>query len=229
MLSDSKLARQRMVDGQLAPNGITSEALIAAIRLVPREFFVPTPFAGAAYVDEEIPLANGRALIEPLVLARLLQALALKGIERVLIVGGAMGYSAALAAHLTAEVVLVESDAALVAHARHALPMLGLRNVELVESALDAPAVAGMFDAVLIEGAAAEIPPAILKKLAEDGRIAWVANRARRPDGVGGIPTGLGVLTLSVKHAGALKSKAIAEAGVTVLPGFSAPAAFAFA
>ena len=229
MLSDSQLQRQRMIDGQLTPNGITNASLLAAMRLVPREFFVPMAFAASAYVDEEIPLANGRALLEPMVLARLIQALQLNGIERVLIIAGAMGYSAAVIAHLTAEVVMVESDAALMAHARTALPLLGLRTIELVESALDAPQVSGEFDAILVEGALHALPPTILKKLSEGGSIAWVEQRGRRADGVKGMPIGLGALQVATKRSGALKIRQFAEAGVTLLPGFSSANSFVFA
>ena len=229
MLNDSKASRQRMIDGQLTPNGITSESLLAAMRLVPREFFVPAAFVSSAYVDEEIPLASGRALMEPMVLARLIQALSLKGMERVLIIGGATGYSAAVVAHLTAEVVMVESDAGLMAHARTSLPLLGLRNIELVESALNTPVVDGVFDAILVEGAVDAVPQSILKRLAEGGVIAWVEHRARRADGVRGMPIGLGAIQVACKRSGAMKTKQLGEAGVAVLPGFAAAESFTFA
>jgi len=66
---------ENLIDGQLATNGITHTGIIDAIRSVPRELFVPEPFRHTAYVDEEIPVGAGRVMIEPLLLATLLQHL----------------------------------------------------------------------------------------------------------------------------------------------------------
>lgn len=218
-----------MIDGQLLPNGITNEALLAAMALVPREFFVPIDFTGAAYVDEEIPLPGNRMLMEPLVLARLIQALELKGHERVLIIGGALGYSAAVIAHLATEVVMVEQASELITHARSSLPMLGLRNIDLIESPLAAPKVQGSFDTILIEGAVQELPSSLVALLKVDGKIAYVENRALRSDGVHGTPIGLGTLTVAYRRNSVLSSVPMAEAGVALLPGFTAKPAFTFA
>jgi protein-L-isoaspartate(D-aspartate) O-methyltransferase len=229
MLSDSQRARERMITGQLETNKITDASVIAAMRIVPREFFVPIDFAGSAYVDEEIPLGAGRMLLEPLVLATLLQGLQLKGSERVLIIGGAMGYSAAVLSHLVSELVMVEEQAALVQHARATLPLLGIRNVEVAQCALFDPSVNGKVDAILIEGAVQEIPEHILDLLPEGGRIAYVENRDLRRDGLKGAATGLGVLTVAVRRDGALTASRLTESGVTLLPGFTAVPRFAFA
>ncbi len=229
MLSDSHEVRQWMIDGQLTPNQIVDSALLTAMKLVPREFFVPMDFVGSAYIDEEIPLGHGRMLMKPLVLARLAQALALRGAERTLIIGGATGYSAAVIAHLVAEVTMVEEQPELIAQARATLPLLNLRNVELIESPLIKPRVTGHFDAILIEGAVQQIPQPIHNLLkGSGGRLAYVENRALRSDGLKGAATGLGTIKIFVKHGSSLSTAALTEAGVTLLPGFATPAAFHF-
>ena len=228
MLNDMRAARSAMIVGQLAPNLIADHAVLQAMGMVPREFFVPIDFAGSAYVDEEIPLGQGRMAMEPLVLAKLLQGLRLRGHERVLIIGGAMGYSAALVAHMAAQVVMVEEQPALAQHARNTLPLLGIRNVEVIESALTAPAVTGTFHAALIEGAVQLLPPSITCSVAQGGRIAYVENRRVRSDGLKGAATGLGVLTIGTLVDAAVTPSYLGESGVTLLPGFSAPAQFSF-
>ena len=229
MLTNSLQARTSMIEGQLTPSGIVDSALLTAMKLVPREFFVPHDFAAAAYTDEELPLAAGRMLIKPLVLARLLQALALRGPERLLIIGGATGYSAAIAAHLVSEVVMVEEQSELIAQGKSAIPLLHLRNVELVETSLAAPKLEGTFDAILIEGAVQHVPAHIAALLAEGGRLAYVGNRALRQDGLRGAATGLGTLCIALKRSGGLVSMPLTEAGVTLLPGFAEESAFHFA
>ena len=229
MLSDSQRARERMITGQLETNKILDSTVIAAMRMVPREFFVPIDFATSAYVDEEIPLGAGRMMMEPLVLATLLQGLALKGNERLLIIGGAMGYSAAVASHLASEIVMVEEQPALVQHARATLPLLGIRNVEVAECPLFDPSVNGKVDTILIEGAVQEIPEHMLDLMPEGSRIAYVENQALRADGLRGAATGLGVLTVALKRDGALTPSRLSEAGVTLLPGFTAAPRFHFA
>lgn len=229
MLNDSHAARAAMIEGQLRPNGIVDGSVLAAMKLVPREFFVPFEFTGAAYVDEAIPLGNDRMLMEPLVLARLIQALALKGNERVLVLGGALGYSAAVLAHLVPEVVMVEEQPELIAQARTCLPMLGLRNIELVESPLAAPLVSGKFNAILIEGAVQELPEYLLKILNGNAKLAYALNRSLHPGGVKGVPVGLGTLMVAHVHAGMLAATPLAEAGVALLPGFAEKPAFRFA
>ena len=230
MLRDNTEARQWMIDGQLATTGVTDSALLAAMALVPREFFVPVDFAASAYADKEIPLGGGRMLMEPLVLARLVQALALTGSERVLIIGGAYGYSAAILAHLALEVVMVEEVPAMIEHARATLPLLHLRNITIIEDKLTKPLADGpAFDAMLIEGAVQEIPPSLPAQLKEGGRLAYVENRALRQDTLGGAPTGLGTLIIARRQAGTLTRTPIMEAGGTLLPGFATSPAFRFA
>ena len=73
---DFSAARRHMIDGQLRPTRVTSAPLLDAMAALPRERFVPASVRGIAYVDEDLPIGGGRFLMEPLVLARLIQAAA---------------------------------------------------------------------------------------------------------------------------------------------------------
>ena len=74
-MTDFALARRNMIDGQLRPNKVTNTALLAAIGELPREKFLPEAAQSVAYADEDVPLGGGRYLMEPMVLARLIQTL----------------------------------------------------------------------------------------------------------------------------------------------------------
>src|ERR1700744_6516062 len=90
---DFALARYNMVESQLRPNQVTDNRLAEAFAEAPRELFVPSHLVGVAYVDENIPLIAGRFLIQPMVLARLIQALEIKPADRILDLAPATGYS----------------------------------------------------------------------------------------------------------------------------------------
>src|ERR1700721_1328189 len=89
-------ARNHMVDSQIRPNRVTDPRILSAMRRLPRERFLPPAAVALAYADEDVPLGGGRFLMEPMVLARLLQAAALRDNERVLVVGAGTGYAAAV-------------------------------------------------------------------------------------------------------------------------------------
>ena len=129
-------ARRNMVDSQLRPNRVTDADILAAMADLPRELFVPNSKQGVAYVDEDIEVAAGRFLMEPVVLARLLQALELTSETTVLNIGCASGYDAAILGRLAGSVVAVESDPALAAQASQTINDLAIDNVAVVEAPL---------------------------------------------------------------------------------------------
>jgi protein-L-isoaspartate(D-aspartate) O-methyltransferase len=166
---DTADARNRMVDSQVRPNKVVDPRIVVAMRQLPRERFVPPQLAPLAYADDDVPLGGGRYLMEPMVIARLVQAAAVRAGEQVLVVGAGSGYGAALLASLGAVVTALEVDPALLALARAVLPELA-PSVALVTGPLAAGWPAGApFDIVLIEGAAEEIPPALLGQVRRDG------------------------------------------------------------
>lgn len=114
---DFALARRNMIDGQLRPNRVTNAQLLAAVSELPRERFLPEGLHSIAYADDDVPLGGGRYLMEPMVLARLIQALQTQPGDQALVVASGRGYGAALLSKLVKSVVALESDAALAAAA----------------------------------------------------------------------------------------------------------------
>jgi protein-L-isoaspartate(D-aspartate) O-methyltransferase len=165
-------ARNCMVDSQIRPNRVSDPRILAAMRRLPRERFLPAGVQSLAYADEDVPLGNGRYMMEPMVLAKLLQAAAPTGSERVLVVGAGTGYGAAVLAALGCRVTALEEDPILLALAGTAL-QAEAPAVTLVSGRLAAgwPAQAP-YDLILIDGAVREIPPAVAVQLhQETGRL----------------------------------------------------------
>ncbi|MEZ0224110.1 MAG: protein-L-isoaspartate O-methyltransferase, partial [Alphaproteobacteria bacterium] len=99
-----------MVECQLRPNKVTDAALLEAVRKIPREQFVPRYLQSVAYVDEDVPLGNGRYLREPVIVARLIQEAAVQKDDIVLDIGCNSGYSTAVLGHLAGTVVALEAE-----------------------------------------------------------------------------------------------------------------------
>jgi len=219
-MTDFALARRNMVDGQLRPNRVTNASLLAAVGELPRERFLPAGLRSVAYADDDVPLGNGRFLMEPMVLARLIQALQLQPDDKTLIVASGRGYGAALLSRLVKSVVAVESDVALASAAEQTFRDLGIVNINQTVAKLEAGAPAeAPYDAILIEGAVQQIPRMILDQLAEGGRLTTVT---AAPAGV------LGVAQLMVREGGVTSGRALFDAGTPALPGFAVPARFTF-
>ncbi len=219
-MTDFALARRNMVDGQLRPNRVNNAQLLAVVGELPRERFLPEGMKSVAYSDEDVPLGNGRHLMEPMVLVRLIQTLQPGPEDKALVVASGRGYGAALLARLVQAVVAVESDASLASAADQTIKSLGLGNVTLVTGPAEAGVPAsGPYDVILIEGAVHQIPQAILDQLAEGGRLATV---------LAGAPGALGVAQLVVKEGGVTSGRPLFDAGTPALPGFAPPARFTF-
>jgi protein-L-isoaspartate(D-aspartate) O-methyltransferase len=170
---DFTQARTNMVDSQLRPNGITDSRILDAMQAVRREDFVPQGSRDVAYMDGDVPLkgaATPRYLIEPMAFAKMLQLADVRESDRVLDVGCATGYGAAVLAQLAGHVVALESDVSLMAAARENLK--GKVNVSLMENTLsDGAKSAGPFDLILIEGRVENMPEALFSQLTSKGRI----------------------------------------------------------
>jgi protein-L-isoaspartate(D-aspartate) O-methyltransferase len=217
-------ARLNMVEGQLRTNRVTDEAVLDGFLTTPRERFVPASLRGIAYVDDDVPLGNGRVLIEPLVLARLLQWAEIGKTDKVLEIGCATGYGAALLARMAQHVVAVESDAALAAQARANFAALGIGNVALHEAPLAQGWRAGApYNVILINGAVGQIPTAISDQLAEGGRLVTVTTGSAGP-----VDARLGEAVLMTRAEGKVSSRPIFDAVIQPLPDFARAPAFAF-
>src|SRR5271168_1780914 len=113
-----EVARSHMLESQLRPNKATDDRVLNAFASIRRELFVPEHLRSVAYIDEDLPLGGGRYVMEPMVIARLLQAAAVERTDMVLIVGAGTGYEAALAAALARNVVALEEEPDLARRAR---------------------------------------------------------------------------------------------------------------
>ncbi len=219
-MTDFALARRNMVEGQLRPNRVNDAALLAAVGELPRERFLPEGLRSVAYADDDVPLGNGRFMMEPMVLARLIQVLQPQAEDKAMVVAAGRGYGAAILARLAKSVVAVEADADLAAGAQQVLRDLGVTGVQQVAGQAEQGAAAsGPYDVILIEGAVHEVPKAIADQLAEGGRLATVI---ADPSGA------LGVAHLFVKQGGVVSGRPLFDAGTPPLPGFARPARFTF-
>ena len=218
-MSDYAAARLNMVEGQLRTNRVTEPALLAAFLAVPREPFVPAALNATAYVDDDVPLGGGRCLMEPLVLARLIQLADLAPEARVLLVGAATGYAAAVLARVTGSVVALESDAAMVATARRLMTELGCGNASVVQGPLAQGYPAGApYDAIVFGGAIAAVPDAIAGQLAPGGRIVAVMLPER----------GVGQATVMTRVGSVLSRRPHFDAATPMLSDFAPRPGFEF-
>ena len=152
--------------------GVSDARVLEAVGSVPRAAFVPAGRVDRAYRDEPIPIPHGQVTTQPSLVARMLEALALEGWERVLEVGTGYGFQTALLARLAGQVVSVERFADLAAAARDSLDSQDVTGVEIqvADGSGGLPARAP-FDAVLVSAAFTRVPPPLVEQLAPGGRL----------------------------------------------------------
>ena len=213
-------ARHNMVDNQLRANKVHDDRVLDAFLRLQRELFVPTGLRGVAFIDEDLLVSPGRYLMEPMVAARLLQALAAQPKDAALVVGAGVGYEAAVLGLLARGVVALEEDPQLARIGRSALVDHRIASVTYVEAPLNpghrprAP-----YDVILFGGAVALIPDEISAQLAEGGRIGVVLRKPGSP---------LGRATLITRTGAVLAQRVIFDAATPLLPGFAAEPGFVF-
>lgn len=218
-MPDYTAARVNMVESQIKTNKVSDPRVQEAFLTVPREEFVPKSARGIAYVDEDIAIGNGRYLMEPMVLARLVQSADVAAEDLVLVIGANTGYSSAIMAHLATTIVTLEQDPELAKLAEHNLSQLGVDNAVVIEGDLTRGYPAqGPYDVILINGSVAEVPVAIFDQLAEGGRMTCVISG----DGH------LGRATLYQKLQGVVSSRVLFDASAPWLPGFERKPSFVF-
>ena len=156
----------------LRGKGINDLAVLKAIAEVPRHLFVPAGVRHRAYEDSPLPIAQGQTISQPFVQATYLQALGLKGDEKVLEVGTGSGYQTALLAQLAAMVFSIERHGVLAQEAKMALDQVGITNVSIMvgDGTLGWRPYAP-YDAILVAAASPDIPEPLLDQLAEGGRL----------------------------------------------------------
>ncbi|MBR9970502.1 protein-L-isoaspartate O-methyltransferase family protein [Magnetospirillum sulfuroxidans] len=212
-------ARHNMIECQIRTNRVLDPAVIAALADIPRESFVPKAMRGFAYVDEDLDIGGGRVIIEPLALARLLEAARIKPTDVVLNIGDAPGYSTAVLSRLSQTVVSLECDSDWVAKANTSLSELGIDNAAVVQGPLDLgyPAQAP-YDVIVFSGAIADVPASICRQLGEGGRLVAIVDGGR----------GIGRGTLVVRVGDTWGRRQLFDARIPLLPGFAAKTKFVF-
>lgn len=206
--------RKAMVASQLRTTAVNDPRVVEAMGAVPRERFVPADRASFAYLDIAQQLASGRAMPAPMVLGRLLTEARVRPTDRVLVIGAASGYSAAVLSYLAGQIIALEEDTAL-AEIGAGSQAPGVQNVS-------GPLVAGWaegapYDLILFDGAIEEVPPAIVQQLADGGRIAAPL-----------MEQGVTRLAIGRRAAGSFGMTTFADAEAPALPGFAMPEGFRF-
>ena len=210
-------ARNRMVDGQVRTGDVTDLRLLAAMTELPRERFVDPPQAELAYADLDVPLhGKNRCLIRPRTIAKLIQAADIAPTDRVLDVGCATGYGAAVLARLATEVVALEEEPTLAARATRALA--GIATVSVVTGRLsDGSPARQPYDVILLEGASEVVPRNLFAQLSDGGRLVCIEGRDLA-----------GRAMVYHSAAGQVSGRSVFGAAAPLLPGFARPAAFVF-
>jgi protein-L-isoaspartate(D-aspartate) O-methyltransferase len=208
--------RAAMVASQLRTNNVSDPRVVSAVENVARERFVPIERRALAYIDVPVPLGSGRALNAPMATARLLTEAKLSPVDKLLIIGAATGYSAAVAAKLAGSVTAVEEDEALLTQAQTNLA--DDKRIMLVHG----PLVAGWeasapYDAIIIDGAVEQISDVIITQLVEGGRILAGLDDA-----------GVTRLAAGRRIGNSCPMIAFADIETVRLPGFGRPENFTF-
>jgi protein-L-isoaspartate(D-aspartate) O-methyltransferase len=221
-MSGFATARQKMVDGQVRPSDVTDIRILDAMLAVPREAFVPENKQALAYLDLDLDVSEGgaakRFLIKPVVLGKMLQAAEIKESDRVLVVGCATGYAAAVIARFASQVTATESDSALAVKGQAILAANGCGNVTVRAAAsADGDSAGAPYDVIVLNGATEIVPEQLYRQLRSGGRLVGVFATSR--------PARATMVTASHGDYG---NRTLFDAAAPVLPGMERVPAFVF-
>ena len=167
-----KAAREKLVEKDIAGQGIGDPKVLAAMRSVPRHCFVPKRLASKAYADTALPIGASQTISQPYVVALMTESLNLSGNHRVLEIGTGSGYQAAVLAKIVKEVYSIEIKEKLHRESSLLLKDMGFSNVKTRHGdGYFGWQEAAPFDAIMITAAINHIPPPLLKQLTEGGRL----------------------------------------------------------
>jgi protein-L-isoaspartate(D-aspartate) O-methyltransferase len=212
-------ARFNMIEQQIRPWNVLDAGVLSLLAIVKREDFVPSAYRALAFVDTEVPLGDGQAMLFPRVEARLLQEAQVHRHETVLEVGTGSGFMAALLSHKARSVITLEKRAALAKLATEHLKRAGVSNVTVreMDGAAGLPGEAP-FDVIMLSGSVADVPAALLEQLKPGGRLLAV---------VGQEPM-MRAVRITRQADRSFKSEALFDTVAPRLDGFDEPGAFRF-
>jgi protein-L-isoaspartate(D-aspartate) O-methyltransferase len=221
-MTDFAAQRRNMVDTQLRTYDVTSHRVLDAIERVRREDFVPEGLRGIAYTDQAVAVAAGegaaRGLLQPMVLARLLQALDVKPGEKALDCAGGSGYGAAVLAALGARVTAIEDTEGMAGLMRQRLAAAGVADVAVASGDLAAGRPGdGPFDVILVHGAVEAEPEALLDQLADGGRLGVIIGSGRS-----------GRAAVFTRSGDVVGRRSVFDAAAPALVAFNASTSFTF-
>jgi protein-L-isoaspartate(D-aspartate) O-methyltransferase len=218
-MTDFLDARARMILGQVKTNDVQDQGVVAAMEALSRERFVPKEARHLAYADLCVPLGKGRFMLDPRSLAKMLQAANIRPQDRILEIATGYGYTTAVLAQLSADIVTVEEDHDLAHHAAENLK--GSAKLGQIFGAVgphrDGHAGKAPYDLMFVNGAISEPAPAWTTQLKEGGRLVAITNQGP-----------VGRARIYVKNGQSLAGRDLFDATVPLLPGFASAAAFAF-
>ena len=166
------LQREQLVENELRILGIRDEAVLRAMRIVPREEFVSEEMREFAYRNTPLPIGSGQTISQPLIVAHMAEALELSPHDRVLEIGAGSGYAAAILSRIAKEVFTIERHRELADTARERLKRLGYENVQVrCGDGTRGWPEAAPFDAIVVAAGGPSIPPALLEQLRIGGRL----------------------------------------------------------
>lgn len=176
---DTETARFNMIEQQIRPWEVLDPVVLTALHEVRREEYVPENYRNLAFADMHVPLAHGQVMMQPKQEARLLQELSLNPDDRVLEIGTGSGYVTALLAHLAGHVDTVDIFPDFIKTAQTRFATNGVTNVSFHEgNAAHGWESEHAYDAVLLTGSVAELPPGFTELLANGGRLAAIVGKA---------------------------------------------------
>lgn len=215
-MSDFDQARKQMVDCQIRPADVTDRRLLAAFETVPRHAFTPRSRLASAYGDCEVATSEGRRMMRPRDLAKLIQAVDVKDSDVVLNIASGRGYSAAVMARMAETVIALENDEDGVARATAILSDCGADNAVSISGDIKAGAAdQGPFDVIFVDGAVAEVPQAWFDQLAMGGRLAVVVRKGP-----------VGKATVYTRGPAGIGERVVFDANASIIPGFELVSAF---
>lgn len=169
---DFRVAREKMVETQIAARGIRDPRVLNAMRKVQRHLFIDPALVHRAYEDHPLPISDGQTISQPYIVALMTEMLELKGTEKVLEIGTGSGYQSAVLAEIVPYVYSVERIPSLAKNAREVLDRLGYRNViTMVSDGTFGWKDMSPFDGIIVTAAAPDIPEPYLQQLGEGGRL----------------------------------------------------------
>jgi protein-L-isoaspartate(D-aspartate) O-methyltransferase len=162
--------RKRMIDDQIRARGVTNQAVLDAMRKVPRHLFVPPNLRDAAYDDGPLPIGQGQTISQPYIVAYMTEALGIRPGEHVLEIGTGSGYQAAVLAEIAREVYTIEIVPELADRAKETLAGLGYKNVYVrTGNGYAGWPEKAPFPRIIVTAAPDEVPPALVEQLAAGG------------------------------------------------------------